>query len=585
MGRARGEERGLPLRGLRRPVPRLRVPRAHLGGVTLVLVIGVVTVGPLLWVLVSSFNAADPGRPFDFSFTGWTDVVGDSRTLSSIGYSFLLSLRIPIALAVATVMAWALIRLDIPARRFIENSLWLAFFLPALPITLGWILLLDGRTGLINELFEKLPLITGPILSINSVPGIMWVHVSLSTIPIMVILLAPALRQIDASYDEASQVAGASERTTLRRVILPLLAPAILTAGLAGFIKSLEVFEIEQLLGKPVGIYVYATRVYELVNNEPALYQQASALGGLFLGLLLIVATLYQVVLKRLGSQATVTGRGVSFRRRPRTPGSYVISGVMLVYLCIGVFLPLIVLLLGSFNKLFGFFFIDSPWTTVHWSEVLSSSEFRLAGVNSLIVGLGAAGVGTLLYALLAWVLVRTRIWGKGAITILVWLPWAVPGLLVGIAWLVIFLRVPVVSALYGTLVPLVLVLIIKELPLGTLMLRSAVQQISGELEEAAAVSGSSFVTTFRRITLPLISPMLVSVFMVVFMMTLRDIGTVVLVAPPDARTLPLLMFEYASAGRLGSGAVIGVMMAGAATLITLVAIRAGLKLNIAQEE
>ena len=89
---------------------------------------------------------------------------------------------------------------------------------------MGWVLLLDANYGLLNVLARKLPLVTGPIFSIYSVPGIMWVHLSLTTVPIMVILLTPALRQLDTSYEEAAEIAGATAWTVWRKVTLPLLA-------------------------------------------------------------------------------------------------------------------------------------------------------------------------------------------------------------------------------------------------------------------------------------------------------------------------------------------------------------------------
>jgi iron(III) transport system permease protein len=568
-----------------RAAPRLGAERRRvLGGLSLILVTAAFTVGPLLWVLVNGFNAAGPGRPFDFTTDGWRDVFAEPATVTSIGYSFLLAIRIPLAIVFAILIAWALVRIDLPGRRFIESSLWLAFFLPALPVVLGWILLADEHYGLLNKALVQLPLISDPVFSINSIAGIIWVHISLRTVPVMVILLSPALRQFDASYEEAAEVSGAGVFSTLRRVTLPLLRPVLLTALLAGFIASLEVFEIEQILGTPVGILVYATRLFTLITFEPPMYAQALALGSLFLVLLLFVAAAYQLFIKRFGAQATVTGRGVSFRRRPRTRWSYLISGLIITYIFIGVFLPLVILLLGSFTKIFGFFFINAPWTAEHWSTVLSSPDFTRSLLNTLLVGFAAGILGTLVYALLGWVLVRTRIWGKGVVSILVWLPWAVPGVLAGVAWLIIFLRVPGVSLLYGTLVPLIIVLIVKELPLGTLLLTTSIQQISGELEEAARVSGAGFATTFRRITLPLIAPMLVSVFMLVFVSTLRDVATVVLLAPANTNTLPLLMFDYANVGRFEAGAVIGVIMSVAALIIVTVASRAGLKLNPGQQ-
>ncbi len=564
------------------PLPvRLRVSKNVLGGVLLLSIVGACTAIPVLYVLINSFNLADPGQAFVFGFEGWREVFSEPKTLTAIGYSFLLSLRIPIAIVVAVVIAWALIRLQIPGRKFIEHALWFAFFLPSLPLTMGWILLLDPNYGLINAFLKQLPFISGPVFSIYSVGGILWIHLTLSTIPIMVILLAPALRRMDASYEEAADMAGARLVTTLRRVTIPLIAPAMIVAFIVGLIKSLEVFEIEQLLGTPVGINVYATRVYDLIRWDPPRYAQAMALSALFLVILLFAAVVYQYLSRRYEGRATVTGKGIRLQPRLRSRWAYVISGVIFLYLGLSVLLPFSVLILGSFTKLFGFFFIAHPWTAGHWLEVFSDPLFLQAAMNSLLVGFSVATLGTLLFSLLAWVLVRTRLWGRNIISLFAWLPWAIPGLLLGMAFLSILLNVPGVSLLYGSLAPLIGVLIIKDIPLGVQMLKTALYQVSNELEEAAFMSGAGFATTFRRVTLPLIAPMCVSVFVLSFIGTLRDVSTTILLATPGTRTLSLLMFEYATASRFEAAAVIGIIIAVISFIVMWLAMRLGLKMGI----
>ena len=550
------------------------------GGVALLLAVGAFTVVPVLFVVLNSFNTNGPGQSFDFGLAGWRQLFDDSRTPGAVGYSFLLSVRVPMAIVVAFLIAWAIIRMEIPGRRFIEYSLWLAFFLPVLPMTLGWILLADPDYGLLNAFAEGLPGVSGPIFNIYSVPGILWVHVTLSTVPIMVILLSPALRQLDSAYEEAASMSGVGTARTLRRVTVPMLAPAILTAFLAGFIKSLEVFEIERVLGTPAGIDVFSTRIYDLVSFEPPQYPHAMALSTMFLAVILCLALAYQLLLRRYGGHATITGKSVRLQPRARTGWAYAITSGIMVYLAIGVFLPLAVLLAGSFNTLFGFFSIADPWTTQNWTQVFGNPLFMRASSNTLWIGLVAAGAGTLIFALLAWVLVRSRLWGRWALGVMVWLPWAVPGVLLGVSLLTLLLMTPGLRELFGTIVPLIAVMVIRELPLGVQMLRSSVEQVSSDLEEAAAMSGVGFLRTFRRVTLPLISPMLVSVFVLVFMSTVRDIGTMVLLSTPQNRTLSLLLFEYASSGDMESAAVIGVLIAAVSMVIVSVALRFGLKIR-----
>jgi len=571
---------GLPGRADAGPAGHFRFAADFGLGVLMLLAVGAVTLVPVVFVVIESFNTAGIAEPYKFGLAGWQQAFSSPKTLSAIGYSFLLSIRIPIALAIAFVIAWLLIRVRIPGSRLIEHILWFSFFLPLLPVAIGWILLLDSGYGLLNLVLEKLPFIHGPVFSIYSVPGIIWVHLSLATVPVMVILLAPALRQLDAANEEAAVMSGAGNLLTLFRVTIPLIAPAILTAFIAGFIRSLEVFEVEQLLGTPAGIQVYATRIYDLISSEPPLYPQAMALSSFFLLILLVMTLLHQRQLGRLGGRATITGKGVRLRPALRAKWHYLATALLGLYIAFSIGLPLVMLLLGSFNRLFGFFFIADPWTLDHWIEAGSDPDIAHAALNSTVIGLAAALIGTLLYALIAWALVRTRLWGRGVISLLIWLPWAIPGVVLGLTLSTILLEAPVLSALYGTSVPLVLALIVKSMPIGVQMLRTSIGQVSQDIEEAAAMSGAGFPLIFRRITLPLIAPMCVAIFLLVFMATLTDISTVVLLASPGSRTLSLLMFQFSTSSRPESAAVVGIIIATLSLFITSIAFRIGITMN-----
>jgi iron(III) transport system permease protein len=551
------------------------VPADWLAGLAFLAVIATVTLAPVLYVVIESFDVAPLGAPFRFGLDGWNDLFSSPRTASAIVYSFILAARVPIAIAMALAVAWLLVRVEVPGKRLIELTLLFGFFLPSVPMMMGWILLLDSSYGLINVLVQKLPFVDGPIFSIYSVPGIMWVHLSLTTVPIMVILLTPALRQLDTAYEEAAEMAGASTWAAWSRVTLPLIAPAIVTALIAGLIRSLETFEVEQLLGVPANIFVYATRIYEMIGREPPLFPQALALSTLFLAILFLLAGLFQLYLRRAGARATLTGKGVRFRGRPRA-WAWLASVVLFGYVSFSILLPLAVLIAGSFNKLFGFFYIDQPWTAAHWIDILTEESFLSATINSVALG-GAVGcLGVVLFALAAWTIVRSRLWSREIVSFLVWLPWAVPGLVLGVTLLSLLLNTPGLKRLYGTLVPLVVALLVKELPIGVQMIRAAIAQTSAELEEAGRMAGAGFIRTFRRITLPIVAPTLVSVFLLVFGSTIRDISTVVLIAAPGTRTLSLLMFDFAGSGRFEQAAVLGVIIALIALAVTAIAFRLG---------
>lgn len=562
------------------PLSSDRLRRGALGTL-FILAIGAVTVAPVLYVLISSFDVAPLGAAYRFGIDGWREVFSSSRTWSAIFYTFALAIRVPIATCVAFVIAWLLVRVEIPGHRFIELAFWFGFLLPVFPMMMGWILLLDAHYGLVNLGLLKLHLIKAPIFSIYSVPGILWVHLVLTTIPIMVILLGPTLRQLDASFEEAADMSGAGTMTTLRRITLPLLFPAIATAFVLALIKSLEAFEIERVLGTPVNVNVYSTRIYDFISLEPPLFPQAMALGTIFLALLLLLAIFYQAYLDRAGTRPTITSRGVRLQARPEAWWAYAISGVLIAYVCITIVLPLVVLILGSFNKLFGFFFLEHPWTAAHWMSVLRDTRFLRAAVTSVTLGLSVGLVGVLIFALIAWVLVRANIWGLRLASVMVWLPWAIPGLILGVTLLGLILQTPGLSVLYGTIVPLLLALIIKELPIGVQLLRGSIAQVSGQLEEAAVMCGAGFGMIFRRVTLPLVAPMLACVFLLVFASVLRDVSTVVLIATPGTRTMALLMFDFTLSGQLESAAVVGVIIAVVCIVVTAASFKIGNRIGI----
>src|SRR5206468_4375948 len=133
-----------------------------------------------------------------------------------------------------------------PGKNALEFIFWVAFFLPPLPVAIGWILLLDRQFGLINQWLQLLPFIHQPLFNIYSFWGIVWVHLT-TNLGVKVLLLAPAFRNLDASLEESARSCGANPVVTLIRIVIPLMMPAILVSTVLGLIRSMEAFEIELL--------------------------------------------------------------------------------------------------------------------------------------------------------------------------------------------------------------------------------------------------------------------------------------------------------------------------------------------------
>lgn len=545
-------------------------PRGQLAlGGAAVAVVALVTAAPVLVVVVGAIDG-----------NVWREAFDDSANRNAILYSLLLALRAPIAAFVGFLIAWLLIRIRIPGGRYIEFGMWVSFFVPLLPVTLSWILLLNPHFGLVNQLLMALPFVTAPPFDVYSVGGILWVHIVASSVPVMVILLGPAIRQLDASFEEVGRVCGSGPFAVFRTITLPILAPAILTGALAGFIKSLEAFEVEQLLGRPVGIYVYSTRIYDLVSWEPPKFASAMALSTFVLIVLLLIAVAYQYF-GRPRDYATILGRGAGFQQLRIGRLRWLIAAALWLLVAIALLVPLLMLVCGSFMKLFGVFGIAAPFTLLHWQEVLGDPIFMRSLGNSLLFSCGAGFGGVLVYSLLAYLVVRSRLPGRGAIEFLAWLPWSIPGILLGVSMLWLILASPALSFLYGSLGSLVLIMIIAQMPIGVHMVKTSMRQIAIELEHSSRVCGAGAFRTLASIVLPLIRPMLVSIFIIVFISALRDISTIIFLGSARSLTLSLLMMQFASSSNLEASAVIGIITTAIVVVAALVARRFGLEVTV----
>ncbi|HWP24341.1 MAG TPA: iron ABC transporter permease, partial [Candidatus Binatia bacterium] len=467
--------------------------------------------------------------------------------------------RQAIALLIGAFFAWLIARTDLPWKRGLEFFFWLSFFLPALPETMGWILLLDPKYGLLNQALVQLGVVGQPLFNIYSFWGIVWAHMG-GTVSVKVMLLAPAFRNLDAALEEASKISGASGRHTFFRIVIPVMMPAILVTTILGVIRSLEAFEIELLLGTPIGLQVYSTKIHELVTWEPPQFAPAMALSTVFLGVLLLMVALQRRYIARRNYE-TVTGRGFSVRPTPLGRWRYPLFALVLWFALVITVVPTSLLLMATFMKLFGFFNIPEPWTLENWRATLSDPVLMRSLWNTLAIGLGSGLIGVFFFSLIAYVIVKTRYAGRWILDFLSWLPWSIPGILLGIALLWTFLQTKIFLPIYGTIYLLMIAMLIKSMPFGTQMIKSVLIQLGSDLEEASKVCGGTWYHTFRRVILPLTMPALITVGLVGFISAARDISTVVLLGSGKSRTLSLLMLDFAAGAEFEKATVVAVLI------------------------
>jgi iron(III) transport system permease protein len=517
---------------------------------------------PLLFLLTGSFNLAAPGKPAVYGFDNWARAFTDPDTLSALWTSFSLSVvRLIPAMILSVMFAWLIARTDMPGGKWIESICWIAYFVPDFPLVLAWILLLDPNFGFLNTLAKSLPFVEGAPFNPYSFWGIVWVHTSTGGIWFKVMLLVPVFRRLGASLEEAARVAGANTTTMLWRITLPVLAPMILAVSVLSFIRGLQSFNTELLLGTPSGIYVYSTKIYDFLHREPRAYGEATALGSVFLFVLAILLFFYWRYLSGNKKFTVVTGQGYSTLRVKLGKWRYVALAGCLVYVAVMMLLPLTFLIIGSFMRRYGFFNITSPFTLNHWYNMLADPIFLVALKNSLIIATVTAIGGILLYSAIAYLLVSRRTITAPLLESLCWTPHVLPGILLSLSVLWLFLATPLRYFLYGTVWGIAFALILADSPVTTQAFKAGLLQLGADLEESARVSGASWAYTYRRILLPLLAPIAAAVGLMNFGSALTSISTPVLLYSHQSRPLAILLLEYSFTGELERAAALGLLV------------------------
>jgi iron(III) transport system permease protein len=545
--------------GLTQALPVAGPRRIELQTVLCTVVLAVVAlcvVFPLVLVALQSLQVAPPGQPARYGLDGWRAALGEPGLRGALVNTFTVTfVRQLLSLPLAVLVAWLLARTDLPGRGWIEFAFWAAFFLPPFTVTLSWILLLDPEYGLVNTWLAKLPFAGGRPFNIYSFWGIVWVHIITGSLTVKVILLTPAFRNMNASFEEASRVAGASGLRTALRITVPVMAPAILSVLLLGTMVSLQTFEVEQVLGLPFRFFVFSTTIYDLLVTRVPRYDAATALSVLILAAMLPLVFAQQW-LTRGRRYTTVTGQfqsRVHALGRWRAPAMLLALGLVLVVLGV----PVIFALLGTFMKLFGFFHIPDPWTLGNWTTVLGDEQFLRSLHNTLVLAVSTAVVTIVVHSLIAYIIVRTRYAGRRLLDFVSWLPFTVPGIILGLALLWLFLGVGFLRPLYGTTALLVIAGVIAGMPLGVQIIKSGLMQLGGELEEASRIAGASWWATYRRIVLRLMAPTLLAVGMITFVGAARNIGNFALLTTSANRPLSMLQLDYVAQRKFEEAVVV----------------------------
>jgi iron(III) transport system permease protein len=537
----------LRVRGLLRPGTLLPL---GLLAVTVVMV-----VYPLGMVLYGSITEGAPGQAGGLTLAHWRAVLGDASTYTVLGNSILIAVpRTLLALLLATAFAWCLARTTTPCTRLLEALLVFLFFLPELPWVLAWMLLGAPNVGLLNQWLRTVVPGVETFIDVYSYTGLIVLG-AVRSAPVLFLFVYPAFKAMDATLEEAARMAGASGWRTIWRINVPLLLPALLASGILSFVVAMEAFELPQLLGTPAKISVFTTRIYDLAyGGHVARFGPAMVLAVL---LLLITVSLIVVQWKLLKGRAYTTVSGRGFQARPLDLGRWrwvPFAFIVAFFLVFGA-LPFVVLLLNSFMELSGFLSWEL-FTTRHWTDALGRTAVLTSIKDTLLVSVAAATIGMILSALISYVVTRTTWAGRKVLDLVAWAPWAVPGLVMALGFLWAFVWLPI----YGTPWLLVLVFVARGLPVGSRFFTATMVQLGAELEESARIHGASWLRAFLRIWVPLLRPAILGAWILLFVIAVRVLDLVVLLAGPGSRMLSADIFFWTVTGKQEAASVLALL-------------------------
>ena len=536
----------------------------------LIAIVGALTVCPVLMLALGSFSE---GLTAFGNFTvkkyveAYTDpaffVVMVNTTLFVLGSSTL-------STALAIFLAYLNTRTDIPFKFLFGVLSIIPMMIPHLLFSVSWALLLNPSNGLLNLALMQAFSLEGAPFNIYSLWGMVLVE-GLLDLPIAYLIIAPAMASFDVTLEESSRVAGATSWRTLLRVTLPVLRPAILAAFILGVVRSLASFAVPQVLGMPGRVHVLATHLYEMIATGFATdYGKAAAVGMSVLGASVTLIVVYRSLTAESERFVTVSSRGFRPTVVELGKAKAPLFGVVALLSFMLIVLPVAVLLYTSFV----------PYTMVpsarafsmvslrHWTSVINDPISLLALKNSLFLAVVGATLGVLLSVFVAYVIVKVKSRAAGLLESLSYLSFSFPGIVIGVGFMWFFVQTP----LYATIWALLLGYIATYLPYGIRPLSSAFIQIHSHLEESSLVCGASPLTTMRRIIVPLLIPGIVSGWILMAAMFVRELTLSVVLSRPGTEVLAVQILRFAEDGLWGRLSALGIIMILISTALVLAA-------------
>jgi len=547
-----------PVAGAERAA-RLRVVAGWLWSGALLAVLTFLVLYPVTMLLLGALTNTNPVVDgfgvFDLSLDNFVSVLGNPNVHHALANSLIACTGgTALAVAIGLAFSWIVVRTNTPCKGFIGAASLVPLFVPPLVAGVAWSILGSPKSGLLNTMMKWIGLDWR--IDLYSMAGLIAVF-GMYYAPYVYMFTASALRNMDPSLEEAAEIAGVGPVRTLFTVTFPLIAPAIISGMLLSFIVMLGIYGIPAVLGAPANISVLTTYIFKLTNWSPPLYSTAAAVA-----IILMVVTGALVLLQQrvLAGRSFITVAGKAFRPRALDLGHWrwQTLALALLYLFVVVVLPMLALIVAAFRR---FLFIPDAsslfdmrhYSLVHFESIFDNPLTMRSIWNTMEVGLVTALLGGLLAFAIGYTVHRGSTPGRRVIDLVATLPVAIPGLVIGVAYLWAWIGLP--GGLYGTIWILALAFIARFMPDTMKALSTSFLQIHRELEEAAWVCGKGRLRTIAGIVLPLARPGTIAAMTLLFILAIRELGSSLFLYTSDTTVMAVLLLDYYEGGNTGKTA------------------------------
>jgi iron(III) transport system permease protein len=468
--------------------------------------------------------------------------------------SFLNSLYIScgmglISVPLGGVLAFLMVRTDLPGRSWIEPLLLIPVFVSPMILCFGYTVAV-GPVGFISIWTERL---------LGSVPWNLYSMTSivliagLSHVPHVYIYTSSALRSLSSDVEEAARVAGAGPLKVATTVSLPMVMPAMLYSGVLVFFLGFQVFGLALVLGDPEGHLVLATYLYKLTNKlgVPS-YHLMAAVAMCIVAITVPMVLSQRFLLRNAHKYITLKGKGSRQRTLPLGGWRWVAAGLVFLWLAVTVIIPLVGVTFRAFvtNWGEGVTFLEA-FTLNNFKEVFEQTNLLRGVINTILLGVIGGGVSVLCFTFIGLSSHRKNNGWTRLLDYTVMTPRAIPGLLAGLAFLWVFLFFPPLVPFRKTLVSLWLAYSVVWLAYGMRLVSTSLLQVGPELEECARVTGATPGQVNRHVTIPLIRYGLLASWLMIFMIFEREYSTGVYLLGPGTEVIGSLMVSLWGAGAI----------------------------------